>query len=141
MLQVNVAQMLKRAIGSERVLAVNDTLEIAVYGQCYVNGTLKLTRTNRSVLVQGELHASINLSCARCLELYICPLTLDIEEEYFPITDVSSGVPLPSPEEAEAFIIDDHLILDLSEAIRQYTLLAIPMKPLCRENCTGISVN
>jgi uncharacterized protein len=141
MLQLNVAQMLKGTIGSDRILVINDTLEIAGYGQSYVHGTLKLTRTNRSILVQGQLETSVNINCARCLEIYLCPLKLNIEEEYFPITDVNSGIPLPLPEEAEPFMIDEHLILDLNEAIRQYTLLAIPMKPLCRPDCPGINVN
>ncbi|MDD4877168.1 MAG: DUF177 domain-containing protein [Dehalococcoidales bacterium] len=141
MLQINVAQMLKGAIGAERVLAVDDTLEITGYGLSHATGTVKLTRTNRSVLVQGELHTGVEVSCARCLELCSCPLKLNIEEEYFPITNVNSGVPLPSPDEVDAFMIDEHLILDLSEAVRQYTLLSIPMKPLCRVNCPGISVN
>ena len=34
--------------------------------------------------------------------------------------------------------IDEHNILDLAEAVRQYALLAMPMKPLCRENCVGL---
>jgi uncharacterized protein len=141
MLQVNVAQMLKGAIGAERILIVNDTLEITGYGQSHVDGTIKLIRTNRSVLVKGELHTRVEVSCARCLQLCSCPLMLNIEEEYFPITDVNSGVPLPSLEEIDTFIIDEHLILDLSEAVRQYTILATPMKPLCRVDCPGISVN
>jgi uncharacterized protein len=67
-------------------------------------------------------------------------LTLNIEEEDFPMTDVNTGVPLPEMEEPGYFVIDEHLILDLSEAVRQYALMAIPMKPLCRPECPGISV-
>ena len=29
-------------------------------------------------------------------------------------------------------------VLDLSEAVRQYALLALPMKPLCQEDCAGL---
>jgi uncharacterized protein len=68
-------------------------------------------------------------------------LILNVEEEYFPITDVNTGVPLPEPEEEpEVFVIDEYLILDLSEAVRQYALMAVPMKPLCRPECPGIVV-
>jgi uncharacterized protein len=35
-------------------------------------------------------------------------------------------------------MIDEHHLLDLSEAIRQNALLAVPMKPLCREDCSGL---
>jgi uncharacterized protein len=65
-------------------------------------------------------------------------MTLNIEEEYFPIIDVSSDTPLSLPGELGSFTIDEHHVLDLTEAIRQYALLAVPMKPLCREDCAGL---
>jgi uncharacterized protein len=80
----------------------------------------------------------IEATCSRCLSLFNCPLTLNIEEEYFPITDVASGTVMPLPEEVGSFLIDEQHILDLTEAIRQYELLALPMKPLCRKDCAGL---
>ena len=63
---------------------------------------------------------------------------MNIEEEYFPVTDAVSGVVLPLPEEPDSFTIDEYYILDLTEAVRQYALMVIPMKPLCREDCAGL---
>jgi len=139
MLEINVSQMLKGSIGTEKVVTVNGTVDITGFGESVVEGNVRLTRTNRSILVRGTLKTAVEVSCARCLADFSCPLTLNIEEEYFPMTDVNTGVPLPEPEEPGSFIIDEHLILDLSEAVRQYALMAIPMKPLCRQDCTGIS--
>jgi uncharacterized protein len=51
---------------------------------------------------------------------------------------VVSGISLPVSQEPGGFIIDEHHILDLTEAIRQYALLALPMKPLCQESCAGL---
>ncbi|MCL2281281.1 MAG: DUF177 domain-containing protein [Dehalococcoidia bacterium] len=141
MLEANVAQLLKGNIGTEKVMSVDDCVYITGYGESAVNGSVKLMRTNRSVLVQGKLHTCIQAICARCLESYPCPLELDIKEEYFPITDVTTGIMLDETEESDDFTIDEHLILDLSEAVRQYALLAIPMKPLCRADCPGIKLN
>ena len=141
MLEINVSQMLKGPIGTEKVVQMNGSVDITGYGESAVEGKVKLTRTNRSILAKGELHASVQVGCARCLEEYRCPLTLNIEEEYFPMTDVNTGVPVPEPEEPGYFVIDEHLILDLSEAVRQYALLAVPMKPLCRSDCPGITIN
>ena len=53
-------------------------------------------------------------------------------------TDMVSGAPLPLPEEPDCFTIDEHNILDLTEAIRQYALLTVPMKPLCHQDCAGL---
>jgi uncharacterized protein len=50
---------------------------------------------------------------------------------------VVTGMPLPVPS-PDAFTIDAHHILDLSEAVRQYTVINIPMKPLCKPNCAGL---
>ena len=41
-------------------------------------------------------------------------------------------------EEDDAFTIDNVHQMDMSEPIRQALLVALPMRPLCRENCRGL---
>ena len=136
-MQINVAQQLKSPIGSTRNFRLSETINID--GNDYpVEGEVKLMRTQRSILVEGTLHTDLELTCSRCLDLFSCPLTLNIEEEFFPTLDISSGSRLPLPDEPGSFTIDENNILDLSEAIRQYALLAIPMKPLCATDCAGL---
>ena len=106
-----------------------------------VHGKVTLTRTDRSVLVQGKVDSEVELSCSRCLNLFRCPLSLNIEEEYFPTTDIISGASLSPSGDPEHFTIDERHVLDLTEALRQCALLAIPMKPLCREDCAGLCPN
>ena len=137
MVRINVAQLLKSPIGTVRGYNVSDTVDIGGSG-CLVEGEVTLMRTNRSVLVEGELYTEVDLSCSRCLSLFSCPLAINIEEEYFPTTDILTGSILPLPGEPGSFTIDEFNILDLSEAIRQYALLTIPMKPLCRQDCAGL---
>jgi uncharacterized protein len=138
-MEINVSQQLKAAIGTLREYDVDDTLDILGIGVSNViKGSVLLTRTNRGILVQGKLFTNVPAECSRCLNLYECPLIINIEEEYFPIIDVNSGTALEVPDEPDSFRIDDHHILDLSEVIRQNALLAIPMKPLCREDCPGL---
>ena len=136
-MQTNVAQLLKAPVGSIRVLPVSDTLEDE--GKQYlIQGEVTLTRTNNSILAQGTLTASTEFTCSRCLRQFTCNLTLHIEEEYFPTIDIITGLKLPPPEEAGSFTIDEHHVLDLTEAIRQYIVMAVPMKPLCKEECAGL---
>ncbi len=125
------------AIGSTKNYEMNETIDIAG-DESMVRGKVKLMRTNRGILVKGTLHSEVKSICSRCLNLFNCPLTINIEEEYFPITDIVSGASLPTPEEPDSFTIDEHHALDLTEAIRQYVILAIPMKPLCRQDCAGV---
>jgi uncharacterized protein len=137
MLQINVSQQLKDPIGSVRDYEVNDFVDISGdTGQA--DGKVTMTRTDRGILVRGILRMDIKLTCSRCLSLCDYPLTLRIAEEYFPTIDIMSGAPISTPDESGCFTIDEHHILDLTEAIRQYTVLATPMKPLCREDCAGL---
>jgi len=137
MIQINVAQLLKEPVGSTRSYEVDDAVEIAD-GDRTVKGQVNLIRTNRGILVKGALNTEMELTCSRCLTEFICPLNLEIEEEYFPTIDILTGAPVAPPDEPGAFTINQNNILDLTEAIRQYTLLSIPMKPLCQEDCAGL---
>ena len=136
-MQINVAQLLKSPIGETREYEVSEVTDIDG-SNCLVEGKVKLMRTNRGILVKGTVHTEAEVTCSRCLNVFSYPLTLDIEEEYFPTIDVISGAPLALPDEPSAFTIDERHILDLTEAIRQYAIMAIPMKPLCRVDCPGL---
>ena len=138
-MQINVSQLLKEPVGSSREYEIDKTLDDVEDNLTIpVKGTVKLTRTNRSVLVNAKFSVSVKTTCARCLEDFSCPLEVTIEEEYFPLLDMVSKFEESSPEEFDRFTIDEHQILDLTEAIRQYSLLAIPMKPLCSDDCPGV---
>ncbi len=137
-MQINASQLLKEPIGSTRNYEVCGTVDIASAAGSIVQGEATLTRTNLGILVKGTLNTEVEITCSRCLNLFSYPLTLNIEEEYFPIIDASSGAPLSRPEEPGSFTIDEHHVIDLTEAMRQYALLAIPMKQLCREDCAGL---
>jgi uncharacterized protein len=141
-MQINVSQLLQEPIGSTRDYKVSEVVDISGDGKgCLVQGEVRLMRTQRNLLAKCELNTEVELTCSRCLSLFRYPLTLNFEEEYVPTVDVTSGAPLPLPEEAGTFTIDEHHILDLTEAVRQYTLLVIPMKPLCDEDCAGLCQN
>jgi len=133
-MQINVSQLLKESIGAIRNYHVTEVVDSIGM----VEGEVRLLRTDRGILARGTLKTKVEVTCSRCLNLFRCPIALNIEEEYFPTTDIVSGAPLSLPEEPGSFTIDEHHILDLTEAIRQYALLAIPMKPLCREDCAGL---
>jgi len=132
---VNVSQLLTEPVGSTRRYEFDELAEPEDRGR--VNGKVELTRSNRSILVRAALNAGLNLECARCLKPARCPISFEINEEFFPTIDATSGLPVKVPE-ASGFTIDHDHILDLGEAVRQYALLSIPMKPLCRPDCAGL---
>ncbi len=133
-MKFNVAQQLKEGVGSVRNYDIDEADE---EGRP-VKGKVQFLRTNRSVLVTGNLETDIKGECSRCLERFEYSLKLNIEEEFFLTVDPISGLPLPPPTEAGAFLIDENHILDLGEAVRQYKIMALPMNPVCRQDCAGL---
>jgi len=109
-MQIDVSHLLKSPIGSIQNYQVNETIDIAGV-QSMVRGEVKLMRTDHGILVEGRLYSEIEASCSRCLSLFQCPMTINIEEEFFPITDVVSGAPLSPTEEPECFTIDESHVL------------------------------
>ncbi len=137
----NVAQLMKAPVGTS---LVNDFHEdevqldndIKVIGP--LTGHVRMRRTNQGLLVDGWVELTLELSCNRCLKEFEQPMHIDFEEQYYPTVDVVSGLPLPPFDENEVFPIDAHHQVDLTEAIRQHVLLALPMVTICREDCKGL---
>jgi uncharacterized protein len=134
---INVTQLLKEPVGSSQSHDINGVLGDEIEGS--IEGTAKIIHTTRGVFVQCDLNAELRLVCSRCLEAFLCPISFTAEEEFLPVADVSDDLALCSREQSEGFTIDDRNIVDLGELIRQYVLLNLPMKPLCRSDCPGIS--
>ena len=133
---VNVAQLLKEPVGSSRSYDVDEIINEQIEGS--VKGKIILIRSSQGILVQGKLAAELKLVCSRCLGTFLCPISFEVEEEFLPTVDVSSGLALSLTENSNGFTIDSNNILDLGELIRQYILLNLPMKPLCRPDCAGV---
>jgi len=134
---INVAQLLKEPVGSNRSHDISGIISEEVEGS--VEGKAKVIRISRGVLVQCKLTAEVKLVCSRCLDVFLCPISFTVEEEFIPISDVSADLAPSSPEQSGEFTIDNKNILDLGELIRQYILLNLPMKPLCRPDCPRIN--
>lgn len=86
----------------------------------------------------GRLTAELELPCSRCLEPFRLPVDAPFDLRYLPATEASA--------EAEAEVEEDDLEtsyyrddqIDLNELIREQFYLALPMKPLCQEDCRGL---
>ena len=138
-MQINVSQLIGEPVGSEWDYKVCDSIGIMDSGDSIaIQGNVKLTRIDKSILVQGKFDTSIGLICARCLEIFNYPLKLSFEEEYFSLSDLGDDRFSSQSDETDLFSIDDDQVIDLTEAMRQYVLMEIPMKPLCRQDCSGL---
>jgi uncharacterized protein len=137
----NVAQLMKAPVGTsvvndfhEEDIQLDDDIE--VLGP--IDGHVRMRRTNQGLLVDGWVELTLELSCNRCLKTFEQPMHVDFEEQFYPTVDVISGMPLDPFDEDEIFPIDAHHEVDLTEAVRQNVLLALPMVTICREDCKGL---
>jgi len=135
---IDVSQQLKEPIGSTRHYRINDTIDSPDGEEVTIQGEMTLLRTDRGILMTGSLNIRIRAVCGRCLGVFGQPLPLKLEDEVLLTADPSTGAALPWSGEDGAFVINGNHEIDLSEVVRQYILLGLPMKPLCREDCAGL---
>jgi uncharacterized protein len=143
-MQFHVAGLLKAQRGSTRNLRIDEEPGFELQGARllgHVSGVVVLMRTQQGILVQAELRVGAEVPCARCLTPAPTDLKVTFAEEYRPTIDVFTGHHLwPEPEEflSDDLMINEQHVLDLDEAARQEFQVAIPLKPLCREQCPGL---
>lgn len=92
-----------------------------------VKADLELSSTAEAILVKGAVEASVQLSCARCLEPFQLELKAPFEEVYY---HTGKG--------EEDWIFFSGSVIDLEPEIVKAILLEVPMKAVCRENCRGL---
>jgi DUF177 domain-containing protein len=135
-MEFHVAQLLREPVGSLREYSVAESCEAGESSP--IEGEVRLLRTDAGILATAGLHTTVEATCSRCLSPAHVPVDLEVEEEFYPVIDVVTGAPVAPPEEPASFMIDEHHILDLCEAVRQQIILAEPMQPLCRSDCAGL---
>ena len=137
----NVSGLEQEAIGATREYQVESVLESPERDPEAIVGSVELLRTDRGILVRARLRLTEPEACSRCLQPLQETLPIEFEEEFLPSVDLRSGQPAEEPQDEENFLIDEHHMLDLTEAIRQYREASAVMQPLCRPDCLGLCPN
>jgi DUF177 domain-containing protein len=86
----------------------------------------------------GTAKTELELQCGRCLEPFRMPFDEAIDVRYLPASELSSEEEREVEEEDldTSYYRDDQI--DLNELLREQFYLALPMKPLCRDECAGL---
>jgi uncharacterized protein len=86
----------------------------------------------------GAVRTELELSCSRCLEPFRLPFDGAFDVRYLPATELSSEDERQVGEEDldTSYYRDDQI--DVNELLREQFYLALPMKPLCRDDCAGL---
>ena len=131
-----MSRLLREPSGASRSYDVDELLPTeAVDSSERVSGRVKLLKTDKGVWVSAGLESHMDCTCSRCLAEFPQPVSIVIEEEFFP-----RSVVLPRGLEVseENLGIDENNILNLTDTVRQYLQIGTPFRTLCNEECLGI---
>ena len=91
---------------------------------------LRLESVMEGVLVTGTVSAAAHGACVRCLEPVEQPLAIEVQQLY-----AYPGA--ASADDDETPQLEDDLV-DLEPVLRDAVVLALPLQPLCRDDCPGL---
>jgi uncharacterized protein len=145
MLSLNLAKIRTARDGVEKVriehvytpdaLAVeSDAFRVAAP----VDLAFDVTKDKDQFGLSGRVKTTLELQCSRCLEPFERPLDAAFDLRYLPRT-VNAGEGEREIEEDDlttAFYEND--TIDLGQLMREQFYLALPMKPLCSDDCKGL---
>ncbi len=99
-----------------------------------VSLNLTAAMSEGNIFISGKIKTAVILSCARCLESFEYPVDADMNLTFVPTPESSPHVEDTSAD-LEFYEGDT---IDLSKGMRDQILLAVPLKPLCRDSCKGL---
>jgi uncharacterized protein len=93
------------------------------------------------IRVEGRVGTAARLDCSRCL----APFETEIDAPFTTFYNRKTGAPLDSEKElTEEDLITtdfDGEYIDFSSEIAEQVMMAMPFKPLCKEDCRGLCSN
>ncbi|MEU2877279.1 YceD family protein [Streptomyces sp. NPDC007070] len=133
-------QRLTRTVPAPRDLGIQSV--IAVPEGAPVELDVRLESVMEGVLVTGTARARAEGECVRCLEPVGLELEADFQELFsYPDADDRGRVIAEPGDDAEddedRFFLEDGLF-DLEPLLRDAVVLALPMQPVCQDDCPGL---
>ncbi len=131
-LRLNVGYLFNKPIGTSRDIPVNfEDLQIDDLDIRNLESVVRVSRTREGLLLQVTAKTKIKTECVRCLEAFYQPVEVTFEELY--------QFPSRYREETDLVLPPDGYI-DLAPLYREYLLLAIPIRSICKPDCRGLCV-
>ncbi|MER6998071.1 DUF177 domain-containing protein [Streptomyces sp. NPDC000410] len=133
-------QRLSRSIAAPADLGIEGV--VGVPEGAPVEIELRLESVMEGVLVTGTARAGAEGECVRCLEPTRHEVAADFQEMYsYPDADDrgrhKKAEPDDDAEDEDMIPLEDGMF-DLEPVLRDAVVLALPMQPVCREDCAGL---
>jgi uncharacterized protein len=130
-LRINVGFLINQPVGTHRDMSFNipETQLDEDLDFHHLTGTVRVSRATQGMLLQAHFETEIAMQCVRCLKDYDQILCTDFDELFcFP----------NYPPGESGLVLPDTANIDLEPLLREYFLLEIPSKPLCKPDCRGL---
>jgi uncharacterized protein len=109
--------------------------QFRVVAPVVLQGTVHKDKTRFRLV--GTLTATLELACSRCVEPYQLPVNASFDVRYLPQSEnIGEEREVQEDDLSDAFYRDEQI--DLGQLMEEQFYLALPMKPLCREDCKGL---
>ena len=102
---------------------------------------VRASKSGNDVVVHGTLEADLEVPCARCLQ----PAHVRVDQPFSVLMVPAKALKMPasgehelSADDADVMPYDGETVV-LDDAVRDELVLELPMIPLCREDCPGMS--
>lgn len=93
---------------------------------CSVVG--RMSADSDILILTAEIKVDLEMICSRCLDTFIYPIDIDIEERF---TTNSK-----SEDEEAVVVLDD--VLDITEVVETSIISTLPIKRVCKDDCKGL---
>jgi uncharacterized protein len=128
--RINVGFIIAESIGYSREFPLSfPRVRLQELDLADVDGSVLFTRTSQGLLAQVSLSARAKTECMRCLDEFTIDLSTQFTELYYFLASSAEETGLILPETGQ---------VDLGPLVREYMLLEVPIKPLCRPDCKGL---
>jgi uncharacterized protein len=99
-----------------------------------VDVTVHLQKGERFIELRAEIRANARFICDRCAEEF----SRVLETTYRMIYILNEADSSQYPVEETIVLSSEYTVIDISEDVRQFLLLTIPLKLLCSDDCKGL---
>ena len=99
---------------------------------------VEVKKDAQKVRLVGRLTTTLGLNCGRCLEPYTIPIDTALDLLFLPVAEQvrATDLEMSDADVGVSYYKDDQI--DLGEIVREQFYLALPMKPVCRDDCAGL---
>jgi len=129
-------QILDIISGKDRSKKIDYTFEMPQFsfegdiikpiGSCEVVGVI--SSDSDMLIINAKIKADLEMTCSRCLDTFIYPIDIDIEERF--TTNSKS-------QDDEAIVVMDD-VLDITEIVETSIISTFPIQRVCKDDCKGL---